>query len=147
MSDLCNPTDCSPLGSSVHGIFQARILEWFSIPFSRESSWPRDWTHVSYVSSIGSGGFFTAIATWEAPVWPITSSNQQGDTQCFLATQISYMALHNQGTTSHHLCYVLMVRTKGRDNTWIQVTRIMGESVKNQWFFMWPKCFLELARF
>ena len=35
---LCNPMDCSPSGSSVHGIFQARILEWVAISFSRESS-------------------------------------------------------------------------------------------------------------
>ena len=39
---LCNPMDCSLPGSSVHGIFQARILEWVAIPFSRGSSGPRD---------------------------------------------------------------------------------------------------------
>ena len=38
---LCDPMDCSSPGSSVHGILQARILEWVAIPFSRESSWPR----------------------------------------------------------------------------------------------------------
>ena len=43
---LCNPMDCSPPGSSVHGILQARILAWVAIPFSRGSSWPRDWTQV-----------------------------------------------------------------------------------------------------
>ena len=41
------PMDCSPLGSSVHGILQARILEWVVIPFSKGSSWPRDQTRVS----------------------------------------------------------------------------------------------------
>ena len=35
---LCDPMDCSPLGSSVHGILQARILEWIAIPFSKGSS-------------------------------------------------------------------------------------------------------------
>ena len=44
---LCDPMDHSPPGSSVHGIFQARILEWIAIPFSRRSSQPRDWTQVS----------------------------------------------------------------------------------------------------
>ena len=44
---LCNPVDCSPPGSSVHGIPQARILEWVAIPFSRGSSPPRDGTHIS----------------------------------------------------------------------------------------------------
>ena len=46
---LCDPTDCSPPGSSVHGILQARTLEWVSIPFSRGSSWPRDQTGVSCI--------------------------------------------------------------------------------------------------
>ena len=44
---LCEPMDCSPTGSSVHGIFQARILEWVSISFSRESSQPRNWNCIS----------------------------------------------------------------------------------------------------
>ena len=39
---LCHPMDCSPPGSSVHGILQARILEWIAVPFSRGSSRPRD---------------------------------------------------------------------------------------------------------
>ena len=50
---LCNPMDCSPPGSSVHGILQAGILQWVAIPSSRGSSWPRDQTHISYVSCIG----------------------------------------------------------------------------------------------
>ena len=49
---LCDPMDCSPLGSSVHGILQARILEWVAITSSRGSSLPRDQIHVSYVSCI-----------------------------------------------------------------------------------------------
>ena len=43
---LCDPLDCSPPGSSVHAISQARILEWVAISFSRGSSWPRDRTYV-----------------------------------------------------------------------------------------------------
>ena len=46
---LCDPMGCSPPGSSVHGILQARILEWVAIFYSRRSSWPRDWTHVSCI--------------------------------------------------------------------------------------------------
>ena len=46
---LCDPVDCSLPGSSVHGIFQARVLEWIAISFSRGSSWPRDRTHVSCI--------------------------------------------------------------------------------------------------
>ena len=47
---LHNP---SPPGSSLHGILQARILEWVAMPSSRASSQPRDWTHVSYISCTG----------------------------------------------------------------------------------------------
>ena len=48
---LCNPVDCSPQGSSsVHGIFQARVLEWIAIFFSQGSSWPRNWTQVSHIA-------------------------------------------------------------------------------------------------
>ena len=49
---LCDPVDCSPPGFSVHGIHQARILEWATMPSSRGSSQPRDQTHISYVSCI-----------------------------------------------------------------------------------------------
>ena len=54
---LCDPLDCSPPGSSVHGIFQTRILEWVAISSSRGSSWQGDWTHVSFISCLA-GGFF-----------------------------------------------------------------------------------------
>ena len=47
---LCNPIDCSPPGSSIHGIFQARVLGWVAISFSRGSSWPRDRTQVSGIA-------------------------------------------------------------------------------------------------
>ena len=46
---LCDPMDCSPPGSSVHGILQAGILKWIAISFSRGYSWPRDQTQVSCV--------------------------------------------------------------------------------------------------
>ena len=48
---LCNPTDCSMLDSSVHGILQAKILEWVAVSFSRGSSRPRDRTWVSHVEA------------------------------------------------------------------------------------------------
>ena len=54
MSDCCDPMDCSPPDSSVHGILQARTLEWVAISFSRGSSQPRDQTQVSRIA----GGFF-----------------------------------------------------------------------------------------
>ena len=53
---LCDPMEYSPPGSSVHGILQARILEWVAISFSKGSSQPRDWTWVSHFA----GTFFTS---------------------------------------------------------------------------------------
>ena len=50
---LCGPMDCSPPGSSVHGVSQARILEWVAVSYSRGSSRPRDWTRVSCVPCVG----------------------------------------------------------------------------------------------
>ena len=47
---LCDPMDCSPPGSCVHGILQARMLEWVAIPSSRGSSWPRDQTWLSCIA-------------------------------------------------------------------------------------------------
>ena len=47
---LCDPMDCSPPGPSVHGILQARILEFVAVPFSRGSSSPRDWTQISPIA-------------------------------------------------------------------------------------------------
>ena len=52
---LCDPTDCSPPGSSVHEILQARIVEWVAISFSRDSSQLKDQTWVSHTT----GRFFT----------------------------------------------------------------------------------------
>ena len=46
---FCNSMDCSPLGFFIHGISQARILEWVTVSFSRGSSWPRDRTHTTCI--------------------------------------------------------------------------------------------------
>ena len=54
--------DCSPPGSSVHGVLQARKLAWVAITFFRVSSWPRDWTWISLIT----GRFFSVWATRKA---------------------------------------------------------------------------------
>ena len=56
------PTLCDPMDYTIHGILQARILEWVAFPFSRGSSQPRDQNQVSRIA----GGFFTSWATREA---------------------------------------------------------------------------------
>ena len=68
---FCNSMDCSPPDSTIHGIFQARILEWVAIFYSRGSSWPRDRTWVSCV------GFFTAEPSGK-PIYKIYGIMQNG---------------------------------------------------------------------
>ena len=74
----CDPMDCSLPGSSIYGIFQARILEWVAISFSRRYSWPGDWTQVSRIVS----GRFTVWATRERP------SKEQVSFNCMAAVTI-----------------------------------------------------------
>ena len=72
MLQLCttpwDAMDCSPPGSSVSGILQARTLEWVAVPSFRGSSQPKDQIHISYVSCIGR--HFTTHTTWEAQPLP-----------------------------------------------------------------------------
>ena len=73
---LFDALNCSLLGSSVHGILQARILEWVTMPFSKGSSQPRDWTHTSYISCVNR----RVLYHWH--VWQITSLVQQHPQLC-----------------------------------------------------------------
>ena len=73
---LCYPMDCSLPGSSVHGIFQARVLEWVAISFSRGSSWPRDWTRVPCIQ----GEDYTMVLSWRSVfqrygIWDMDENN------------------------------------------------------------------------
>ena len=87
--------DYSLPGSSLHGIFQARTLEWIAMPFSRGSSWSTEQTSISYLTSLAlAGGFFTTSATWETPGRRATSFlNNHNDfsveSQLLLRTSLS----------------------------------------------------------
>ena len=70
---FCDPMNCSSPGSSVHGISQARILECVAISFSKGSSWPRDWTHVSHMV----GRFFTTEPLGKPKTIYLTQANQK----------------------------------------------------------------------
>ena len=93
---LCDPMDCSSQALLCVGfILQARTQEWISFSFSRESSCPRDWTHVSCIAS----GFFTIWAIREALIWQFTlfffGLNPQ-NLVCILYLQhISIQVIHN----------------------------------------------------
>ena len=72
---LCDPMDCSQPGSSVHGIFHARILEWVAISSSRGCSWPRDETSVSGLPCIGRQLLFTTEPTRKPTLVPRNPQN------------------------------------------------------------------------
>ena len=79
---LCNPVDCSPPGSFVHRILQARILDWVAIPSFRGSSQPRDRVQVSYVSCIA-GRFFIRWAIREAQDQHSTGYTETGPSSLY----------------------------------------------------------------
>ena len=71
---LCDPMDCSLPGSFIHGIFQARIMEWVAISFSRRSPQPRDWIRVSHIV----GRQFTIWATREVYISCLKNQGIEG---------------------------------------------------------------------
>ena len=85
--------DCNPPGSSVYGNFQARILEWVAIPFSRGSFWPRDQTWVCGIAGI----FFTIWATREAPHLSIFYHNWKKKSEDFSSAMEARLCTAEQG--------------------------------------------------
>ena len=68
---LCDPMDCCPSDSSVHGILQARILEWVAVLSSRGSSQPREQTHISPVACLG----WQVLSHWRYLGSPLITSS------------------------------------------------------------------------
>ena len=89
-----------PARLKIHGIFQARILEWVAMSFSRRSSPPRDLFHISYFSCIGSD-FFTTITVWKASfVWFSSVQFSSVDQSC--PTLCDPMNCSTPGLPAHH---------------------------------------------
>ena len=98
VSDSLRPHDCSLPGSSVHRIFQARMLEWAPVSSSRGSSQTRDQTCVSFVS-----GILYHCATWEAPFIPRDTKTARlncGLRALTLPQLLSSLVLFNRGNSS-----------------------------------------------
>jgi len=87
---LCSPMDYSPPGSSVHGVLQARILEWVAIPFAVRFSRPRDWTQISCIG----GRLFNHLSHQGSPLmqWLFVD----GEGCLFLHYCCFFSALRNQ---------------------------------------------------
>ena len=99
---LCHPMDYSLLGSSVHGIFQARVLEWIAMSFSRGPSRPRNRTQVSRIA----GRRFTVWATREAL---ISHSRKPGSkwvtTQLWLSESLRFFGY----SSSVYSCHLFLI--------------------------------------
>ena len=78
-TQLCDLIDCSPPGFSFHGIFQARTLEWVAISSSKQSSLPRDRTHVSYIA-----GDSLPLSHWGSPYSMVYIANNTALNTCNL---------------------------------------------------------------
>ena len=116
---LCNHMDCSPPGSSVHGILQVRILEWVAIPFSRGPSWPQDQTQVFWIA----GRFFTSWATREAQTLPVcVSLSVVSDFlwSCGLGLTRLFCPWDSPGKNTGVGCHALLQgASRFRDWTWV----------------------------
>ena len=84
----CCPMYCSPPGFSVHGIFQARVLDCTAISYSRKSSWPGNQTHISCVSYI-SRQILYHWATWEAHIIKDEEGNFENNFYSYLSKIIT----------------------------------------------------------
>ena len=93
---LSGTMDCSSPDSSVHGIFQERILDWVAISFSRGSSWPRDQTHVSYI------GRQTLPLSHQKSLYCVFSSAQFSSVAQSCMTLCNPMNCSTPGLTVHH---------------------------------------------
>ena len=102
---LCDPVDCSPQDSSVHGIFHTRILEWVAMPSSRGSSWPRDWTCFSYVLCIADRLPWDSPISWKFSVSaPYTDVHYRNVILCFRCLLLHFsMSFLKIGITLSHL--------------------------------------------
>ena len=106
MHCYCDPMDYSPPGSSVREIFQARLLEWVAISFSRGSFQPRDWTQVSWTA----GRFFTDWATREAIYCVYVHIKQ-----C-IYVKLIHFAVHLK-LTQHCKSTIFQFKTRNLDST------------------------------
>ena len=86
MSDSLRPMDCNLQASSIHGIVQARILEWFALSFYRGSSWPRDQTPVCCIA----GRYLPSELPWKPHIYVYTHTH----THTMYMYICTYMHIH-----------------------------------------------------
>ena len=129
---LCDPMDCSPPGSSVHLILQARILERLAMPSSRGSSPTRDQTRISCVFCL-TGGFFTTKSPGKPAVIPTGSltfnSKPDPEKYCLMSYLLSEPPVHSSFFHRKYLC----LRTNK-----IKAYRLLLVKLESETFFLDP---------
>ena len=105
---LCDPMDCSLPGSSVHRIFQARVLEWVAVSFSRRSSQPRDWTQVSCIV----GRRFTVWAT--RPGKSLIKDTEFHSTFIYILRKVHLEVKYSKSywPVSNNMFYIILLKPK-----------------------------------
>ena len=117
---LCDPVDCSPSGSSVHGILQARVLEWVAMPSSRGSSQARGWTHNYYVSCIGRWVLYHSCHLESPKKIHRTPSNSEGTWHSTAAPTVHARPYSFLGSRTAHVCLEHHGTRKTKTASWLE---------------------------
>ena len=107
----CNPIDCSPPGTSVHWILQARILERVTMPFFKGSSRQRDLTHISHVSCIGRHVLYHSVSQSCLTPWEPMDCSMPGFCVHHQLPELAQTHVHRVGGAIQHLilCHPLFL--------------------------------------
>ena len=141
---LCDPMDCSPPGSSVHGILQAKILEQVAIPFSKRSSWLRDQIEpVSLMSNLPWQAGSLPSATCEAPITSTSISQLLlGYTALTENPSIPIVLTNKSLFLNHIMCWLHKGRLRLYSITVAFFTSFIPESMLIEQILPWAFCLL-----
>ena len=139
---LCNPMNCSLPGSSVHGILQARILEWVPLSVSTVSSQPKDRTQVSCIA----GRFFTFWATREAfflYLWccSVTLNATEAQSRCVIKERPGYILLCVTGFFFENYIFLHLCGYRWKDTHIKDRVSLRSEILEDFFFFLCKSVF------